>query len=83
MVTETDSSIHRDALMTCEALKYEDLAPPRRVLDLGCGMSAHWCLEMLRREGWEQTHFVGEFLMSFDFYCADPPIAEQGSTLHP
>lgn len=33
---------------------------PRRVLDLGCGIAAGWCLSMLGEEGWEGTQFVGE-----------------------
>ncbi|KAM0752685.1 hypothetical protein T439DRAFT_378485 [Meredithblackwellia eburnea MCA 4105] len=31
---------------------------PRRVLDIGSGPSALWCLHMLREPGWEQTQFV-------------------------
>lgn len=37
---------------------------PRRVLDLGCGITAGWCLSMLREKGWEGTQFVGEFCSS-------------------
>lgn len=39
-----------------------DGAPPvpRRVLDLGCGTTPHWCLEMVQTPGWDSTQFVGK-----------------------
>jgi hypothetical protein len=32
---------------------------PERVLDIGCGITPFWILEMASREGWEKTEFVG------------------------
>ena len=34
-------------------------APPRRVLDVGCG-SGHWMLGQAYVRGWEETEFVGK-----------------------
>lgn len=34
---------------------------PRRVLDVGCGVGAHWILHMVNQPGWEHTEFVGEW----------------------
>lgn len=34
-------------------------APPRRVLDVGCG-SGHWMLGQAFVRGWEETEFVGK-----------------------
>ncbi|BGP23566.1 cell wall surface anchor family protein [Rhodotorula toruloides] len=32
---------------------------PKRVLDIGCGTTPFWILEMASKEGWEKTEFVG------------------------
>lgn len=36
-----------------------DLPPPRRVLDLGCGPKAPWCIGLSREVGFEDAEFVG------------------------
>ncbi|BGP30879.1 hypothetical protein JCM10296v2_002638 [Rhodotorula toruloides] len=32
---------------------------PKRVLDIGCGITPFWILEMANKGGWEETEFVG------------------------
>ncbi|BGO90402.1 hypothetical protein NBRC10512_004113 [Rhodotorula toruloides] len=32
---------------------------PKRVLDIGCGITPFWILEMANKEAWEETEFVG------------------------
>ncbi|GAA5875958.1 hypothetical protein JCM1840_006230 [Sporobolomyces johnsonii] len=34
-------------------------APPRRVLDIGCGPTPFWLLSLATQPGWDQTEFVG------------------------
>lgn len=50
----------RDALFTTESISKEIAEDPipRRVLNLGCGHGS-WCIEMLNKPGWENTHFDG------------------------
>ncbi|ORY55159.1 hypothetical protein BCR35DRAFT_335655 [Leucosporidium creatinivorum] len=50
-----------DALFTADTLDGEspETSIPRRVLDLGCGVGAHWCCSMIQKPGWENTQFVG------------------------
>lgn len=62
---------NRDALVMYDAIDHQngkgtmsfekEGGPPipRRVLDIGCGMAAHWCLHMVQAKGWESTQFVG------------------------
>jgi hypothetical protein len=35
---------------------------PQKVLDVGCGISAHWCLVQAKEPGWEETEFIGRSL---------------------
>lgn len=38
---------------------FRSLRPPARVLDVGCGPSASWCIGLAREKGFEKTEFVG------------------------
>ncbi|GAA6000118.1 class I SAM-dependent methyltransferase [Rhodotorula paludigena] len=48
------------ALSTCKSLTEGDKpVAPRRVLDIGCGATPFWILEMAGQDAWEKTRFVG------------------------
>ncbi|KAK4706176.1 hypothetical protein P7C70_g26, partial [Phenoliferia sp. Uapishka_3] len=54
---------------------------PRRVLDIGCGIAAHWCLHMVKQPGWESTSFVGLIeIVETDFQLLESPSGSSDST---